>query len=795
MKNTTFLFLLFCFFTYSISAQNSLSGKITDGKDGIFFATVALYNQADSTIAQAESTNEAGEFQMKNIKDGTYYLEATMLGFAAQQSTTLTFPKNNKEVIDLTLTQDSEMLSEVEVKARKPLLEQRADRLIVNVENNLTSLNSNILDVMKKVPGMLVVGDELKMAGQSNITILIDGRTTKYMDVQSLLKDMPGDNIKRVEVIHQPGAEFDAEGTGPVINIILKKNSLFGTNGNVKLGVAKGENWRASTGVSLSHYQGNVNVNGSVSFRRNAWWDQMDISRNVAGDIYEQVSDDPGLGNNFRSDLSLDWNVTNRHRVGFSSRYIDSKGDYDITNVTTIDFLDPSFPDLRLNSINTQDDSWNLLTINPYYSFEIDTSGQKLDFDVSVVRIGSDNTNTLVTTEVNEGQPFASQRNLQLGATDIFTSQLDYTYPFSKNLKIQLGAKYSDASLDNDLQAFIENGNSTWENNEGQSNHYLFDETVLAGYAKATWKLKKWNGTAGLRYEDSNSKGYSITIDETNERPISKLFPSASIGREITKDLGATLAYSYRIDRPRYNDLNPFKYFLDQYTFQRGNENLAPAYTHSTKFNLAYQNQPFFNIEYKHTNDAIVEVSEQDDEAGTSNLVTVNLETFKNFNVSLFFPLDFIPGISGYGGFIANHGAYDSEYLGENFERSKWDYTGFLQAQFTLPGEINSEVTGWYNSGGQEGIVNASWLYGVDVGFSKKIMNDKAKVSFGVENLFARYLNADIVYSNMDIIYKSRWDGPLVNMQFTYKFGNQHMKRSKRHKSSASDVLNRAQKD
>ena len=176
---------------------------------------------------------------------------------------------------------------------------------------------------------------------------------------------------------------------------------------------------------------------------------------------------------------------------------------------------------------------------------------------------------------------------------------MDYTLPISDDFKFQIGAKYSDASLDNNLESlFDEIG--IWENNVGQSNHFLFDETIAAAYTKVTWKKNKWNGTAGLRYEDSNSVGYSITIDSTITRDIAKLFPSVSIGRSLTKELGATMAYSYRIDRPRYNNLNPFRYFLDQYTFQKGNENLAPALTHSLKFNLHYDNQPFFNLSLIH---------------------------------------------------------------------------------------------------------------------------------------------------------------------------------------------------
>lgn len=785
---TLFIFLSF----QSIQAQSSFSGKVTDDQNKpVFFATIALY-KADSTFAKSASTDDDGYFKIEDIKDGNYYVEVSMLGYQTQ-SQNLEFPKNNGNRLDITLNTDAAVLSTVEVTARAPLLEQKSDRLIVNVENNLTSLNGNLMDVMKKVPGMIVTGDRVKMAGQSNITILINGRSTKYMDVQSLMKDIPGDNIKKIEVIHQPGAEFPAEGTGPVINIILKKNSLFGTNGRIRAGVAKGENWKYNSSVSLSHYQGSVNVNASAGIWRNAWFDRMRITRVVAGDIYEQDSYDPGFRNGYRANLSTDWDINEQHRVGVSGRYISSTTDNLIENTTNVFFEDENTPDWKLLTENKQDKTWELFTVNPYYQYEIDTMGQKLVFDVSYVGIQNNGLNLLSSTEVNEGIPFYAQENKQVGDTEFWTSQLDYTYPINKDIKLQLGGKYTDANLDNDLINRKEQANSTWKVDSLQSNHFIFDEKIIAGYGKVTFDLGKWNGTLGLRYEDSQSEGYSVTLDSLIERPISRLFPSASIGRKITDDLTASIAYSNRIDRPRYNNLNPFRYFLDQYTFEAGNPNLAPALTNSYKFNLAYQGQPFFNIEYKNTKDAMVEVTEQDDNNGTSNLTTVNLESFKVFNISLFFPLDFIPGITGYGGMIANRNTFDSDYLDDRFQATRWDYTGFLSAEFKLPGKIDGEVSGWYNSGGQDGLITGEWLYGVDVGFSKKFLDDKLSLSVGCDNILARYFTGQVKYSNMDIFIRDRWDGPVVNMQISYKFGNQHMKKSKKHRSSSSDVINRAQ--
>ena len=268
MKFQLFLFCLVI--STTLLAQNNISGTITDPQnEGIYFATIALYEVTDSSVIKSGATDERGRFSLSNIPDGHYYLEANMLGYTTEQISSIELPKENNNTFTIQLSEDATVLSTVEVTAKIPLLEQRSDRLIVNVENNLTSMNGNVMDVMKKVPGVMVINNKLRMAGQPNVTILINGKTTKYMDVQSLLRDMPGDNIKRVEVIHQPGAEFEAAGTGAIINIILKENSLYGTNGTASMGVGKGEFWRYRGGLDLSHYQGKLNINGNIGYNRN----------------------------------------------------------------------------------------------------------------------------------------------------------------------------------------------------------------------------------------------------------------------------------------------------------------------------------------------------------------------------------------------------------------------------------------------------------------------------------------------------------------------------------------------
>ena len=220
---------------------------------------------------------------------------------------------------------------------------------------------------------------------------------------------------------------------------------------------------------------------------------------------------------------------------------------------------------------------------------------------------------------------------------------------------------------------------------------------------------------------------------------------------------------------------------------------LRPELTHSTKFSLTYDKQPFFNIEYKRTNDLIAFVTEQDAETRIAFANNVNLDKFEQYGVSLFFPLDFIPGLSGYGGAITNYNKFDSEYLDEQFVVNQWTVTAFIQANFKLPFDIEAELGGFYTNGGQDGIMKYEHLYALNFGMERKFFDDKLSLQLGIDEFIFRYFNATIDYAGFDADIESRWDTKIVNFRLNWRFGNQHLKKAEKRGSGASDEINRAQ--
>ena len=789
---TIYLALLLCC-SFSLSAQYTASGNLKNDQGEIVeFANIVLYQVTGDKLVKGVTTDADGNFKIDKIKSGNYYLKAMMLGYTDFQSEAFTLDENKtSHSLDMVLASEAQTLDAVEVVAKVPLLEQRADRLVVNVAKSLTSVSGSLMEIMKKVPGMLVVNGKLSMAGNSNPTILIDGRTTQYMDIQSMLREMPGDNIERIEVIHQPGAEFEASGNGPIINIILKKNKLYGTNGSIRAGIGKADRWRYNAGVNLNVRQGKLNFTGGAGYSYNAFDEGLRVDRIQNGNRFISDNQTPFDPKTYRANVGVDYYLTQKHTVGVGFRTTGSNNDRINTNITEIEYVDGS-PSTLLATDNDLTRNWDYNRFNAYYAWEMDTLGQKLEIDGNFATFGREATSLVQTTnKTGDEVNFSDVKNQQPGDTKIYTAKVDYTKPLSKEVQLQFGAKFSRADLDNDLQSFYFE-DDIWKNNIFQTNHYLFDEDIAAIYSKVSFSVGKWEGTAGLRYEDSRSEGYSITLDSTNTRNIKKLFPSASLSRDLTDQLALSLAYSYRIERPQFYSLNPFVRYMDPFTLEKGNPLLRPELSHSTKLSLAFENQPFFSLEYVKTNNIISLVTQQNTQSQTEAFDD-NLDAYRKIGGSLFFPLSFIPGLDGYGGFMLFNEEYrDATRAGNAYNSNRWNFTSFLQANFKLPGEIKAEVSGWYTGGGQDGIIKFEPMYGVSAGLQRSFLDKKLDVAFSFDDIFNRFFHGELAYDDLNADILSTWNNKIVSMRVTYKFGNQFMQKKKGRRNSAQEEVNRA---
>ncbi|MFT5999120.1 MAG: ferric enterobactin receptor [Neolewinella sp.] len=798
--------LLFCpfilFFGTSVRAQEnkapengSLTGRVLDNDAPAEFTNILLVAATDSLVVKLELADETGRFTFKGLPAADYFIRTTGIGYGEKNHPVFTLATGQDLVLpSYQLSGSATNLETIEVVARKPFLEQKAGMLVVNVDQSITGQGGTVIDMLRKVPGIVIAGNRIQMAGKSGLTILIDGRPTKYMDIQSLLKDMPADNIKTIEVISQPGAQYDAEGSGGVINLVLKKNSLLGTNGSVYVGGGYGERAKYRAGGQLSHRAGKLNLTGGASWNQRSWVEGLDLTRRFDDKTYVQSNRDFGVPNSYSLRGGVDYDLTDKQRIGINARYNWGQTPRSANNTTEI--LSPETNELLESFATTieQTRPWTSLNLDAFYRIKLDTSGQEINFDASYNRFNRDGRIALNT--VGDGG-FPNRVNLQPSSADIVSGQVDYKKPLSKTLVFKAGAKASMAELDNELLArFNQNGEMVIDDN--LSNKFLYDETIKAVYSSLGWEKGDLSANFGLRFEETKMEGYNVTLDSINDRNFSQLFPSVSFSAPAFGPIGVSVAYSYRIERPSYYDLNPFVSYLDPLTFEKGNPFLRPELIHSGQFSLTYEKQPFFNLSYDYTSDVIADVTRQVNEdsdqfqAGTAFQETINLDKYIRYGGSLFLPLDFIAKpISGYIGGMLYYNDYTSDFDGGELDQDQWSFTGFFQINAKLPMDWKGEISGWYQGNGIDGIIRTNPLYGVSAGVEKSFFDDRLDFVLSGDGIIQKFFTGTIRYQEQSIDIRSTWEAPVVSVKLTYKFGNRFLKKSEGRRSSASEERGR----
>ena len=767
--------LFFFFGILTTFSQHNINGKIVDEQnEPLPFANILLLKIGEDATPKGTVSDENGNYSFEKITSGKYKIEISMLGFTTYKIPE--FDVNGNKTFNITLKEETQTLNEVVVKSKRPVIKQTAEKLIVDLEKS-DMINTNLQDVMRKVPGVLVTNNGISIAGKGGVRILINGKTTEYMDVETLLRDFPADNIAKIEVVEQPGAEYEASGSGAIINIILKKNVKLGTHGSANTWIGEDEGFEWGAGFSIASYKNKLNWQLSTGYSQPTWRDDLFLIRTVGNETYNQVTKEPYDPDNFRIGGSLDYYINDKHSIGIGGTMNTRDSERIATSKTIISDVSNTNTLFSENSFDRQRSNFN---INPYYEYKTDTD--KLLIDFNYIDFVNDNTNRL-SRAAGSTVDFTDRRYIQDGKYKIKTYRADYTKTFSDNFKLSAGTRFADVGTDNDLETqSLENTN--FNTIDSLSSRFAIDETIFALYSKVNAKFGKWSFSGGLRYEDSNTDGTSTfvkdgqMVTEVQKRPIKKVFPSASISRKLTDILGASVSYSYRIQRPGYNSLNSFQQFLDPFSASEGNPRLTPSYTNNYQFNITYEGQPFFTIGYSKTDDVIFQLISQDNATAQIRQQEVNVENNANWNFRLFAPVNFTKGLDGYTGIIATNTDFQSSTYGVDL--NKWNLIWFIQASYQLPWDINFELSGNYGTGALEGQIEVDWLAELDFSFGKKFMDDKLKVNLGFNKMLNRGFVGNIDYGNGTAAVESNGSRQNIQLRLVYSFGSKFGKKKSR---------------
>lgn len=788
----TFLFI-FALYTYNYGQAN-IKGTIKD-ENGlpVSFATAALLSAKDSTLIKGSLTDDDGNYLIELVSPGEYFILASYVGYDNVYSETFELKQENKiATVDINFLQKGIVLDAAVITAKRPFLEQKSDRLVVNVANSAIAAGGTALEILQKVPGVVITQDKVTMGGSQNLQVWIDGKPSPYTDMNALLREMSGDQIDRIELITQPGAAFDAAG-GPILNVVLKRNADLGWKATTALTLAgyrvdqsdfdRGlRNYgRINPSVNLTYRSGKINLFGNTSYNSGKSFSTADLKRNIFSEVYNGKNFDEYTFNIFSVRVGGDYYLTEKSTIGTSFRTWNRIGSGSSLNKTSV--LDRTETELFAVFNTASDDTRHRdgTTYNLYYKYDIDKKkGRTLNVDFDYNLFNTNITNDLAIYDDETPQFRSLSQQVINQPVDIIVGKVDYVHPIDSTFSIESGLKSTYATVDNDLKFFR---SGTLSNAE--SNDFLYRENINAAYFNLSKNISKFEIKAGLRAEQTVVKGTSMGID-TLDRNYIQLFPSASAMYKLNQNMAIQTSYARRVNRPGFQQQNPFSNFIDSLTYTRGNPNLRPEDNHTGQVKLTYDGQPVFGVSYSVTNDVIIQNAPKLE--GTKTFTNVeNLAQNKRLEIQLNFPINIGKIIDGFGGNQAIYNSYNAEYLGNPYDASRWHWLAYWQINASLPYDLKLEFGGFYMTKFLEEFVTIDPIGAANIGISKTFANKNGRIALSWNDIFySQNANVSIDFQDIQLRLLQREFNRNLRLTMSYTFGNTKVK-NVQSRSSASE--------
>ncbi|QJB32746.1 TonB-dependent receptor [Chitinophaga oryzae] len=797
-------------------AQNGpkVAGKIIRaGEQPVEFATVTLLKAGDSSLVKGAIADINGKYEFEQIKQGKYLIAAAAVGMNKAYSKPFEVGAAGVAVPTLAMEAASKSLKAVDVTARKPFVEQKADKMVVNVESSITAAGGNAMEVLEKSPTINVDKDgNISMKGKGGVIIMIDGKPTNMssQEVTELLRSMPASNVEQIELIANPSAKYDAAGNAGIINLKLKKNKNYGTNGSLNLGVSQGIRGRANGGINLNHRNEKVNLFGSYNYNHREQQQDLGVYRTMTNDGRYQVFDQRTISER-KSDyhavkLGMDYFVAKNHTIGvmadLARRDRKSPGDA-ITKIGNGSIIDSI-----LRTHTTDNGRWQRGAYNLNYRGILDSTGKELNIDLDYARNTNEQTSSIFAF-TRDGADKAllgsdTSRNNQPSRIEIKTAKIDYVHPLKGAAKLEAGLKTSFVTTDNDAR-FDSLRTGAWVRDDNRSNHFIYKENINAAYVNFSKQFRKLHVQVGLRGEQTNISGHSTSTQNQQEKVVKNdssyfnLFPSAALTYQLNKNNTLGLTYSRRVQRPDYEELNPFEYYLDRYTKAAGNPGLRPQFSNNLEITHTFKDFLITSLGYTHTKDMMTQILEAavDRASGDTSAVRYryqNVAKADNFNLNVSVPMPITKWWTSFTTVSVLYNMYETVVDKNNVKLSSAGFFGRTQQTFTIAKNTTAEATFFYVSPqvAEEGLFRMKSMCSLDLGLQQKVLKGKGTLKLNVTDVFnTQYFRGSFDNAGRTTSLYSRNDTRQVRISFNYRFGNTNVKAARNRQTGLEAEQNR----
>ncbi|WP_159022344.1 TonB-dependent receptor domain-containing protein [Formosa sp. L2A11] len=806
----TLLLFILCFNVQAQSVKNvTITGHVIEQETSLplEYATVAFRDSKDNTVVTGGITDGKGKFSI-TVPAGTYNVSFEYISFKKQSLLKRSLLKNT-DLGNISLALDTESLDEVEIIAERTTVDIRLDKKVYNVGQDLTVSGGTVSDVLDNVPSVSVdVEGNIALRGNDDVTILINGKPSGLVGLSSneALNQLPADAIERVEVITSPSARYDAEGTGGILNIILKRSKLQGLNGSITAntgypnaaGISGNINYRTgnfnffnTTGYSYKESPGESTT--KTEYFNSEFDDDGNIIDDSPNTYLNEYRDYDRVRKGINTNLGVEWYINDNTSVTGSVFYKDSdnttetKNDiFEVDNVG--DILNETF---RLDP-ETEDDKTVQYALNFDKQFG-DKPGHKLTFDFQYENTSEDE-NSLITENGLDSEQVST-----LEDQDRLLLQADYVLPLGDDSQFEFGYRGNFNTLDTDYTLAYYEGDA-FVTDTDVSNNLIYKERINAVYTQYGNKIKdKFSYLLGLRMESTGIVIDQKTSDDYDDKDYLGLFPTINLGYEISEDQSIMLGYNRRIRRPRSRYINPFPSRSSTTSLFQGNPDLDPSY--SSAVDLGYLNKLGkvtlnSSIYFQHATDVFTFITEATGETvlvgGTEIPVIksapINLATNDRYG----FELTATYRVSKKWNMNGNFNFYNSitrgDYNGVNFDADNLSWFIRFNNKVTLPGEIDWQTRIMYRGPSEDAQTKTDGMFYSSLAFSKEVFNKNASITFNVSDVFnsmrrSRLSTTETYISDNDFQFRQR----SFNLAFTYRFNQQKSRQDRRESSEGGD--------